>query len=238
MHRYTALIFFLCGSLLAQNVVHQQDNPTTVTLREFTPHPYVFVGPEAMGNGYAPLAFEGGAGIRIDSRHFIFDAYGTYDNGHKTDDGTGSNPKGHDRGLDGSMYYRFSSGWAFGGGYAWSQLSTANYTKSGSRPKVGGNRDFFVRGCEEDGCRHEFTMRIGMDYLLAGTDWQNGSKGTLISFFEPSPDAKRHFFYRELLGIYRYHDTVTDRTDALLTGEESSNHCFDSFVEFTIMYRF
>ena len=77
------------------------------------PRPFVYAGAGLMGGGYAPLAAEAGGGLRIDSRHFLASAEGWYDNnGHKTNDGTGNNPKGHDRGLVGATYYRFSSGWS------------------------------------------------------------------------------------------------------------------------------
>lgn len=224
MRHYFVLIVLLGGSALyAQNLI---------------PHPYVYFGPEGMSAGYAPVALLAGAGLRIDSKHFIFDANANYDNGHKTNDNTGINEKGHDRGLVGSMYYRLPSGWAFGAGARWSQLSTTNYTKSAWRPTFGGSRDFFVRDCMAEGCPHAFTMRIGADYVLPGTDWQNGSQGPSVSFYLPSPSARRHVFFREILGIYRYHDTVTDRTDPVLTRMESSHHSVDSFLELTLMYRF
>jgi hypothetical protein len=93
-----------------------------------------------MGSGYAPFAALGGAGIRIDSSHFILDTYAWYDNDHKSERGK-PNPKGHDRGLVDNMYYRLPSGWAFGGGTCWSQHSTSNYTKSSWRSKFGGSKD-------------------------------------------------------------------------------------------------
>lgn len=237
MHRYMAVIFVCCGSVMAQNVVHQQE-ARGMDLGGFLPRPYVFLGPELMGGGYAPLAMEGGVGVRVEAEHLTVDANATYDNGHKTYDGTQPNPKGHDRGLDGSLYYRLSSGWAFGGGYTWGQLSTTNYTKSGARPKFGGYKDFLTNNCEENGCRHDFSMRLGVDYLTAGTDKENGSHGVAISFYLPSPHAKRHLFWREMIGIYRFHDTVTDPMNAFLTRQQLGNRYSDCFVEFTVMYRF
>jgi hypothetical protein len=237
MRGYIALILIACGTLLAQDVVHSQKSQDW-KLSGFMPRPYVFLGPELMGGGYAPLAMEAGVGFRIEAEHLTLDANGTYDNGHKTYDGTQPNPKGHDRGLDGSLYYRLSSGWAFGGGYIWGQLSTTNYTKQGSRPKLGIYKDYLANSCQEDGCRHDFSMRIGVDYLTAGTDKENGSHGAAISLFIPSLHANRHLFYREVLGIYRFHDTVTDPTNTFLTREQVSNRSFDSFLELTVMYRF
>lgn len=233
-HYFFLITLTLASAVHAQNFV----GPASPLTRQLLPHPYVFAGPEGMGGGYAPFAVIAGAGIAIESQHFILDANAWYDNGHKTNDNDQPNPKGHDRGLVGSAYFRLSSGWAFGGGYRWSQLSTTNYTKGGSRPTFGGSRDFFVEGCRAEDCRGTFTMRIGVDYVLPGTDHQNASQGPLISFYTPSPSLKRHLFFREKLGIYRFHDTVTDPTNAILTREQTSHHSFDSFLELTLMYRF
>jgi hypothetical protein len=191
-----------------------------------------------MGGGYAPVAAMGGAGVRIDSRYFLLDASGSYDNGHKTNDNDQPNPSGHDRGLDGTAYVRLYRGWFFGGGFRWSQLSTTNYAKSGSRPTFGGGRDYFAHNCARENCVREFSMRLSVDYLTRGTDWQNGSQGPLLTFYTPSPSLKRHVFYRESFGVYIFHDTVTDRTNLSMTQQQMSNHHTDSFAEFTIMYRF
>lgn len=191
-----------------------------------------------MGGGYAPVAVLGGAGIRVDATRFILDANAWYDNGHKSAERGQPNPKGHDRGAEGSMYFRFASGWALGGGACWSQLSTTNYTKSAWRPTFGGNRDLFLGECQSPECHRQFTMRVGVDYVLPGTDWKNGSQGPQFSVYIPSPSLRRHLFFREKLGIYRFHDTVTDRTDPALTRLQTSKHGVDSFLELTLMYRF
>ena len=234
MKNWFLLTFLLLASALqAQNFVASSFHAS-----DLLPRPYVFVGPEGMGSGYAPFAALAGAGVRIDSAHFILDTKAWYDNGHKSGEPGKPNPKGHDRGLVGSMYYRLPSGWAFGGGASWSQLSTSNYTKSSWRPTFGGSKDLFLGDCQTAECSGQFTMRVGADYVLPGTDWQNGSQGPSLMVYIPSPSLKRRLFFREQLGIYRYHDTVTDRTDPLLTREQTSKHAFDSFLELTVMYRF
>lgn len=191
-----------------------------------------------MGGGYRSVALLEGVGLRLDTEHLLFDANATYDNGRKTNDATQPNPKGHDRGLKGSIYYRLSSGWAFGGGARWSQLSTTNYAKTAWRPTAGVSKDFFTAECVESGCRDDFTMRIGADYVTKGSDWQNGSQGVDLSIYLPSPSAKRHLFYRETIGLYRFYDTVTDRNNKYLTQQQMGNHHSNCFVEFTVMYRF
>ena len=205
--------------------------------QNLVPHPYAFGGLEGMGGGYAPLAEIGGGGLRIDSRRVVVDGNGWYDNGHKINDNDQPNPTGHDRGLTGVVYLRLPSGWAIGPGARWSQLSTTNYKKSAWEPTVGGSKDYFSGGCKLERCYGGFSMQMRVDYMLKGSDWQNGTQGPLFTIYIPSPAAKAHVMYRETVGVYRFYDTVTDRTNAILTREQMSNHSWDSFAEFTIMFR-
>ena len=223
MRRYSFFLTLVLGSWL-----HAQD---------LVPRPYGFAGPKQMGGGYAPFAVVGGAGVRIDSKHFLLDANAWYDTGHKTNDNDQPNPKGRDRGLAGSVYYRLPAGWSFGAGARWNELSTTNYHKSAMHPTFGGSKDYFRRGCIGEACGRPFSARIGIDYVMTGTDWKNGSQGTLFTLYVPSPSAKTHIFYRETMGVYRTHDTVTDRADAVLTQQQMSNHSWESFAEFTAMVR-
>lgn len=206
-------------------------------LRPYLPRPYVFVGPEGMGGGYAPLAFEEGVGLRLDTKHFLADTTAWYDNAHKVNDNDQPNPSGHDRGLTGAMYYRLSSGWAFGGGARWNELVTTNYYKSAWRPTFGGSKDLIWGACGEN-CKPSFAMKIGVDWLTAGTDRMNGVHGPLISFYLPTPSLKGHIFYRETVGVYRFHTTVTEPSNRPLTEQQTSQRSFDRFMELTLMYRF
>jgi hypothetical protein len=191
-----------------------------------------------MPGGYATFAAQGGAGLRIDSEHLLFDSNASYDNGHKVNDNTANNYKGHDRGLSGTAYYRLSSAWFFGVGAEWDQLSTTNYTKASWHPMFGGGRDLFMRNCVAEGCRRDFSARLSVDYATKGSDWQNGCQGPQVTVYMPSPSAKRHILYSHTFAIYRFHDTVTDRTDPALTAEESSNHHFTATMKMSLMYRF
>jgi hypothetical protein len=85
------------------------------------------------GGGYPPTAWVGGAGLDIELAHLVFDASAAYDTGHKTNDNTINNNAGHDRGLDGDIFYRFHKLYV-GGGASWSQLSTTNYSKQSWHP--------------------------------------------------------------------------------------------------------
>jgi len=209
------------------------------SLLRYLPRPYLESGIFLMGGGYAPVAYGATGGITADAPHFILDAKATYDNGRKEDDGTQPNPKGHDRYLEGSAYYRFSSGWFAGGGFGWNQLMTTNYTKSGSRPSFGFGKDYYHYDyCKPSECHRDLSFRLRIDYVTSGSDWQNGSQGPRISLYIPSPSEKRHWFMRESLLLYRFHDTVTDPADPVLTSIERSHHAMSSSADFTIMYRF
>jgi len=219
------LLALACGpTLYAQNLI---------------PRPYVFGGAEGMGGGYAPVAAVGGAGFRIDSSHFVFDASASYDNGHKVNDNDQPNPDGHDRGLVGGAYCRIPSGWSFGVGARWSELSTTNYYKSSWKPTFGGSWDYISdHQCRVERCVGSFSMQARVDYMLKGSDGQNGMQGPLFTLYFPSPAVKAHIFYRETLGVYRFYETVTDRSNISLTRQQMSDHSWDSFAEFTLMYRF
>src|SRR5882724_3663494 len=88
------------------------------------PHPYVMGSLSFNGAGYSPLSEILGAGIRMDLRHVIGEAELSYDNARKTNDNTGYNPKGRERGAQSRVFYKLSNGLYFGIGAQWSQLST------------------------------------------------------------------------------------------------------------------
>lgn len=204
------------------------------------PHPFLYAGPSLMGGGYAVLAYRVEGGIDVESDHFIARALGAYDDGHKVDDGDQPNPKGHDRFLDGAVYYRLTSGrfkrFYFGGGYTWSQLSTTNYTKGGGRYQIGGGYDLFARVCSE--CRRDFSMRFNVDWITAGNDWQNGSHGPDLTMTFPSPTEKRHWFWVEAIGVYVFHQTVTEPNNPPLVKFQMAQKGVDSFGDFGFIYRF
>jgi hypothetical protein len=208
---------------------------------KLVPMPYVGLGPSLMGGGYAVWAYRIEAGLNVEGTHLIFRSLAAYDDGHKVDDNDQPNPKGHDRYLDGALYFRPAlPGWTrslyFGGGYRWSQLSTTNYTKGGSRYQLGGGYDWFMRSCES--CRRDYSMRVNVDWVTAGTDWENGSHGPDITLTWPSPREARHFFYREEIALYRFHTTVTETNNLYLTQQQRAEKSFDSFADFGIFYRF
>ncbi len=219
-------LFFIvvCGSV----AFGQSGDVQLIT--EPIPHPYISFGPSLMPSGYASLAYRAEGGIDVESRHFMLHALGAYDNGRKVNDNDQPNPNGHDRYLEGGAYFRASSHWFVGAGWRWDELSTTNYNKAGSRPEFGGGYDWFVPG--------NFSMRIDAEWLTAGNDWQNGSHGPNVTVTFPAPSEKRHIFWRQSVGIYSFHETVTDPTNLALTQEQRSDKSIDATVEGGLILRF
>jgi hypothetical protein len=207
----------------------------------YIPVPFLYFGPSLMPDGYRIWAMRAEGGISMDAKHLLGKALAAFDDGKKDDDGTGINRKGHDRYLAAEAYFRPAiPGWSemlfFGGGYRWSQLSTSNYTKAGSRWEPGGGYDWFHRRCED--CLRSFSARFEVNWVLAGKDWQNGSHGPVIDVTIPSPREKRHLFLRESIAVLRFHDTVTDPNNPPLLRAERSNRHFTSYGDVGILYRF
>jgi hypothetical protein len=188
--------------------------------------------------------------LRIDKTHLIWAASAAYDNSHKSNDNTLNNDNGHERSLDSSIYYRFTNTWFVGGGASWSELSTTNYTKQDFHPSVGGGKDYFHKECAGEDCVSQWSFRLQVDYKLKGAEHvdakgcsvpngqcTNELQGPMLSFYLPSPAASGHLFWRETVGIYSFHDTLTS-TDPTLTALQKSHRSVASFLEFTMMYRF
>jgi hypothetical protein len=117
--------------------------------------------------------------------------------------------------LGGGVYWRMTAihrpKWFLGAGYEWSQLSTTNYKKGAARPTFGGGYDLYVDRLAEEYCAGcWFSARFTANYVLSGSDWQNGSHGVDIGMTMPRPIEKRHIFFVCDLAIYRFHETVTE----------------------------
>ena len=208
---------------------------------KLVPMPYLDVGPSLMGGGYAVWAYHVAGGLNLEGTHWIFRSIAEYDNGHKVNDNDQPNPKGHDRSLNGALYFRparpgWTSDFYFGGGYRWHQLSTTNYTKGTNRYQLGAGYDLFIRSCEA--CRRHYSMRINVDWVTVGNDWQNGSHGPDITMTWPSPREKRHFFWREEIAVYLFHTTVTEPNYPYLTRQQLADKSVDRFAEFGGIWRF
>ena len=217
--------------------LRSQSSEHVELLTSAIPHPYFFFGPSSsVGEGYAGLACRGEGGIDLESRHAIFRALVAYDTGRKTAENDQPNPNGHDRYLETAAYYRAARGWFAGVGLRWNQLSTTDYSKGGTRPEIGGGYDLTLRACKE--CRRDFSMRVNLDWVLAGTDWQNGSHGAAVTATLPTPREKRHWFLRNCFTEYRFHTTVTEPTNLALTRAQRAQRGFSAGDEMGVVYRF
>jgi hypothetical protein len=247
------VLFSMAGTqVLAQNqVLPASTDDSGFSLPHLSwPRPFIYGGLGLNGGGYSPASGKIGSGLRIDNTHLIWAASAAYDNSHKSNDNTLNNTNGHKRSLESSVYYRFTNTWFVGGGASWSQLSTTNYTKQDFHPSVGGGKDYFHKECAAENCVSNWSFRLQVDYKLKGAEHvdakgcsvpngqcTNELQGPMVSFYIPSPAASGHLFWRETVGIYSFHDTVTS-TDPVLTAAQKSRRSVASFLEFTMMYRF
>lgn len=235
------------NAYVGSNSTQNPDQPMERWLTRLTPHPYLYAGPSLMGGGYATFAYRVEGGLNVESPQWVMKALAAYDNGRKVNDDDQPNPNGHDRYLDGGIYYRLTSlpsrlsflgagHWFLGGGYRWNQLSTTNYTKGVNGPLIGGGYDLVTRACES--CRRNFSARFGLDWITAGNDWQNGSHGPEVTVTIPTPRENRHWFYETRAGVYRFHETVTEPSNIPLTRIQESQKGTDGFENIGVVYRF
>ena len=218
--------------------------------QEKLPHPYVDAGVGLMPAGYASFAIRAGGGFMFDRPHIVFDSYAGYDNGHKVDDNTPNNYKGHDRFLRGFLGYK-QGPWYAGVGARWSQLSTSNYSKGGSalasgswHPEIGGGRDW-------DNPKSPLFMRTQVLWMFREqrevTDYPgkspcvgcgSGSEGADITLWFPSPARKGHWFCKMNFVLFGYHDSITDPKNIQLTRTQVANKHFTDSTELTVGFRF
>lgn len=214
------------------------------------PHPFLYAGIGVNGGGYSPFSGSLGGGLRIDTKHLIWEGRAEYDNARKSNDNTLNNNSGHSRHLNSSIYYRFHGGWFAGGGAGWEELSTTNYSKQAFRPSIGGGKDYFHKQCAAEDCVDQTSMRFQIDYTLKGAEHvdprgcavpngqcTNDLQGPTFTFYLPSPSLARHVFWRTTLGIYTFHTTVTS-TDPSLTALQKGQRSATAFLNTAMMYRF
>ncbi|HYA24127.1 MAG TPA: hypothetical protein VEF05_08195 [Terriglobales bacterium] len=177
------------GQVVAQNLL-----PAQPALEPSLLGPYAFGGLSlSQGSGYAPAAGEAGVGLNIERNHLITFTEFSADNAHKEDLGTG-----HDLYFQARTFYRARRSWYFGGGAQWNKLVTDPYSKQSWHPAFGGGRDLF---------RENLSMRAQLLYILPGTDHWNAVQGPEIALWLPSPASQSHFFYRQTIGLYEFHQT-------------------------------
>ena len=221
------LVAMLFAPLAA--VGQNESSGLTPAQPSWTPHPVLFSGPSLMSGGYQPVAEHVGAGFLLNSSNIGGDFESRYMNARKTNDNTVNNRKGHERYLQGRLFYKWHRGLYFGGGAQWSETSTTNYKKEAWRPTFGMGGDYFG---------DRVSLRWQALYILPGTDKSNGLQGPELQIWFPSPVSRSHFFYRETIGLYEFHQTVTDPSDPHLTAQQLSSRSVTSFLDFTFGWRF
>jgi hypothetical protein len=98
--------------------------------------------------------------------------------------------------------------------------------------------------------RNPGSIRLQGDYKLKGFEHvdakgcsvpngqcTNGLQGPMVSLYLPSPAAAGHLYWRETLGVYTLHDTLTS-TDPSLTTLQRNHRSTATFLESTMKYRF
>jgi hypothetical protein len=91
------------------------------------------------------------------------------------------------------------------------------------RPTVGAEKDFF---------RDQFSARTQIVYILPDRGRLNAFQGPEISVWFPSPATHFHFFYRETITIYEFHQA------SVSGGSGTQDKSTTAAVQFTLMYRF
>lgn len=222
------LIFAVCISAAAFG---QSTSAVRETSAEtsWIPRPILFGGPALLGNGYQTFAFSGGAGVLLNSHRLLSDFEASYTNARKTNDNTVGNRKGHERALVGRVFYPWRRGLYLGGGAQWSETSTTNYVKKAWRPTFGLGGDHFGQ---------DWSARWQVLYITPGTDRWNGVQGPEVQLWFPSPVSKGHFFYRQTIGMYLFHTTISDPSNRQLTAQQTADKHSAAFLDFAMGWRF
>ena len=170
--------------VLSLAVVAAQD----VVLFDRYPHPYLLPSANLNGAGFQGVSAAMSGGFMFEAPRFSLEFHGTYNAARKVNDGTGDNPHGHVRSVNGSAFIRLPRYWLAGVNYGYGALSTTNYKKSGSGYSVGGGRDFILSDAS-------FRMTA-----LYGPP-SGGAQGLDVTFTLPSPITQHHFYFYEDLGV-------------------------------------
>jgi len=194
----------------------------------YIPRPYAVFGFSINGGGYQAISENMGGGLRVDSPHILSSVEVGYGNARKVNDATIDNHSGHERSAQVRTFYKLSNGVYFGGGVQWSQTSTTNYSKQSWRPTFGVGRDLL---------RNTYSLRVQCMYVLPGSDKINASQGPEISLTYPSPSTNHHFYFRSVLGAYRFHTTDTF-SDPVTSDMQRGDHDITGSLVYNLIYRF
>lgn len=207
------------GALGSTAAGSQSSAANSSASKSFWPRPCAYGGfAPSDGAGYSAAAGTLGAGLDFETSRLIALTQVAVEDAHKLDSGTGAEAHFMTR-----LFVRAPGSWYLGGGAQWNDLDTAIYSKHSWRPGFGAGKDFI---------RETFSARAQALYLLPGTDHLNAVQGPELSLWIPSPATHRHWFYRQVLGIYEFHQTSVPGNPGL------NNRSASAFLELTVMYRF
>ena len=198
---------------------------------KFDKRPHLILRPtfNLNGGGFATTSQEIAGGVDFEGKHVVFRGTAAYNNARKANDGTGDNPKGHIRSLNGQLSYRLRNYWFVGTEVGWGQLSTSNYSKQGWAQSFGGGCDFLAG---------DTSFRLRLMYTPPFRDHSNGSQGPSAEFILPSPLAQRHVYFYERLNVSFLHATITDPADRILTEQQKADRSHTASLMLGLMFRF
>lgn len=207
------------------------------------PHPYVEAGISINGGGYSSVSEVGAAGVTLEEKHLVVDAFTKYDTAGKTAAGAG-----HNINYTGVVYFRTTNGWLFGAGSDWAKTFTQEYTKEALHPRAGFGKDFtkvrltFDYFREENEITHypvlvQFTPGPGQTKFSYTCHCVSGVNGIETNLWYPSPRSNRHLFFHADLDVYRYHTTITDPY-APWEAPHWHEYSFTGLLSYSILWRF
>ena len=192
---------------------------------DFTSPVHVFVagGPILNGSGFASVGVTVNAGGIVDAPHFFSYSEAGYETSGRLNGSPDTNSAGHTRSLANQTLVRIGN-WYTGVGVDWNKLYTPDHNRSNVHPKATVGREF------DSG----YVDKVLVSYVAPGTDWANGLQG----FEAQGWWTGKHIFLRMTLGAYRYHATVTDRTNIQMRDYEWSNKSMTSQFQIVLGWRF
>jgi len=177
------------------------------------------------GAGYEKSSWVVGGVIQMENRHWLADVGGNFDNAKKVNDNTGQSA-GYTERFTGMVGVRVKPTWFIRASGTFSLLKTQVYEKQAWHPSLGVGHDF----------QKYLKMRGQLLYTFPGTDAWNAVQGGQVVMTIPSPlSIDNHWFFKETVGIYTFHETVTNAEQAT---EQRKHRSTTAEVIFAIMYRF
>jgi hypothetical protein len=228
----TALTQFLILASAQDQVVERQPNrEQKMGIFQFDKRPHLIFRPtfNLNGGGFRSTSQEIAGGFDFEKKYLVFRSTASYNNARKVNDGTGDNPKGHVRSLNGELFYRLRNYWFVGTEVGWGQLSTTNYSKQGWAQSFGSGRDFLAG---------DTSFRLRFMYTPPFRDHSNGSQGPTVEFILPSPLQHGHVYFYERLDVSFLHATITDPANRILTEQQKANRDHTATLLLGLMFRF